>query len=1300
MKNLLNYFKKSPKPAPNRAVCTNNNKDNSKTLQYVAGEIVWAKFEEFPYWPGMICEDPNSKSCQQVKENVRKFHVQFFGEEPTHEWVIRSKIEAFGTRQLTDNDEDMKIAYDQAVDASKQSEKERIDNFYACVVSDDDDTKENNDTSMEIKNSLNGKSKKRTISNSTSKSRKRIKMSIESEGEDMESEDEDSSYEPDSDGGKNDDEDYQSDEVESEVEEDDDGVAEDEEVKSKKRKTRKSVGTPTSTKKRKDDDNNNNNNNNVKRKSVSSNNSSFLTPVKSINLNNSISKAQSTLAKFSSPSVASSPSQSFEGTEQQFTHLSLKFLWDGHQKDKNGNLHTHSDYDSRTLHVPDSYINSKEVTPGMKQWWQIKINNYDTILFFKVGKFYELYHMDATVGVKELGLIYMRGKFAHCGFPEIAFSRYSEVLIQRGYKVARVEQTETPQALSARGGGKVVRREVCAVISKGTRTFSFMEGQSDSDVSSYLLAFIEKPCQDVCLGGSVFGVCFVDTSIGKFHLGQFKDDRQCSRFLTMISQFPPAQILYERHNLSPKVQHILNHELLPAIKDPLTPGTEFWNASKTLKHLYEKNYFNDEDKAASIEWPPLLKQMLSNADSLGLEASEDYQYAISSLGACTWYLKKCCIDQELLSMSQFEEYVPADNITKRKIDHSMPQYMILDGVTLTNLDIVVNTDGTTEGTLLELLDHCATPFGKRYFIQWLCSPSCSKKSIESRLDAIENLMTNSSLMHEVKEIMKTMPGLERILKRIHSLGSVRRSQDHPDSRAVFYNEETYSKKKIGDLISALDGFTKASQVVELLQANLSLLSSTWLKSLLIKDENNTLGKYPDMSSTLKFFQHAFDHKKAKDTGTIHPKKGVHPAYDSAMNEINLLKDKLDDYLKQQRKRMGCSSINYWGTGKNRYQLEIPESALRSSPPNDYHLKSQKKGFKRYSSDEVDELNEQLTTAEESRDAALKDTMRNIFNQFDKEYSKWETAVRCLATLDCLMSLACYSNNIDGVSCRPEIIDPVDEEGNEIQPFFELLNCRHPCISQKALNGGDFIPNDIVLGKQAGSSSTSPSCVLITGPNMGGKSTLMRQAGVILIMAQLGCHVPAEVCRFTPVDRVFTRLGARDRILHGESTFFVELSETSTIFQHATKHSLVLLDELGRGTATYDGTAIASAVVHDLANRIGCRTLFSTHYHTLVEEFGQDVNISLGHMACMVEKDEEDDDPTNETITFLYKFTSGACPKSYGFNAAKLAGLPLSIIKSAHAKAALFETSTKNTRLLRSVLNSPADQLRGRLQHVI
>ena len=191
---------------------------------------------------------------------------------------------------------------------------------------------------------------------------------------------------------------------------------------------------------------------------------------------------------------------------------------------------------------------------------------------------------------------------------------------------------------------------------------------------------------------------------------------------------------------------------------------------------------------------------------------------------------------------------------------------------------------------------------------------------------------------------------------------------------------------------------------------------------------------------------------------------------------------------------------------------------------------------------------------------------------------------------------------------------------------------------------------------------------------------MRQVGLTLIMAQMCCFVPAQKCRFSPVDRIFTRIGASDKILSGESTFFLELNETASILHHATQHSLVLMDELGRGTATFDGTAIAYSVVKELAQRIKCRTLFSTHYHHLVEEFNSDANVSMGHMQCMVNDDDE-------SITFLYKFGEGACPKSHGFNAARLADIPEEIVRMGLQKSQEFELFTKRVQLLKKLLIS-------------
>ncbi|XP_065562149.1 DNA mismatch repair protein Msh6-like [Artemia franciscana] len=319
----------------------------------------------------------------------------------------------------------------------------------------------------------------------------------------------------------------------------------------------------------------------------------------------------------------------------------------------------------------------------------------------------------------------------------------------------------------------------------------------------------------------------------------------------------------------------------------------------------------------------------------------------------------------------------------------------------------------------------------------------------------------------------------------------------------------------------------------------------------------------------------------------------------------------------------------------------------------------------------------MMDAEERKDSILKDIARRIFERFDSHRQLWERAIGCLSILDCLICLSVYSSS--GDMCKPIFLESSDK------PYLFIKEGRHPCLTQTAM-GGDFIPNSVTVGGKNGSGF---DIVLITGPNMGGKSTLMRQVGLIALLAQLGCYVPAEACEMTLVDRLFTRLGATDRIFMGESTFFVEMNETASILKHSTVHSLILMDELGRGTATYDGTAIASAVVSELV-RLGARTLFSTHYHTLVEEFSQEPKVGLGHMACMVEN-ENDEDPTQETITFLYRFVPGACPKSYGFNAARLAGLSDDVIREGHKDAKQFEREVALARAARIIATSEDDE---------
>ncbi|XP_033727077.1 LOW QUALITY PROTEIN: DNA mismatch repair protein Msh6-like [Pecten maximus] len=1309
----------SPKRSPNQkdptstGSLTPTSKQTADDGGVVGGDLVWAKLEGYPWWPSLVCTHPTDNIHYKKGKNPQ-VHVQFFDDPVSRAWIKAKYVQPFkgsddkeyqrggqffshnpkvkqGTCEadkamaLTTEDRLKLVVELQPSDNEDEEESMDLDPdiFDDEIDEETDNSKENVSTTEDDKKkpskSPRKTPKKDSHRRSTRTPKPKRRRIVESHDSEEESGDE-FKLKEDSDEANFSSEDEESSGVdEDDVSDIETGSEPESPIKAPQKRKRPPPKSKPAAKQNDSPDTTTPSLN-----SFSSGSKPTFTPTVG-------DKTKSRLAAFTAADSPSTSKPALTEQEANFPHLKLDFLQPHKIKDAKMHDRTDPEYDPKTLHIPESF--KKSTTPAMRQWWELKSKYFDSILFFKMGKFYELFHMDAVIGVNELGIIFMKGEQAHSGFPEIAYNRYAETLIQKGYKVVRIEQTETPDMMNDRLKAsskqttkfdKVVKREVCRVTTKGTQTFSFMDGDCSGAQNNFLLAIAEK--EGAVEGCSIFGVCFVDTSIGKFYVGQFADDRHCSRLRTLIAHYTPSQVLFERNKMTPKTQLVLKNNLTFVSKEGLTSGSEFWDSSKTLKRLAEEDYFKVNDK---FVWPATIKKMISETDALGLTPGDDYNLAIRALGAVTWYLQYSLLDQELLSMNNFEEYSPLDDAEVKECKKETfggRQHMVLDGVTLANLDITENSaSGTLEGTLLEQLDHCNTPFGRRLFRQWLCAPLCNPASINDRLDAVDDLIGCPDLVATTAEIIKKLPDLERLLNRIHSLGSASRSKNHPDSRAIMFDEAKYSKKKIEDFLLTIEGFRTISKVAKKFQGHTKNFKSKLLSKTMTLQGDESEGCFPDLHDDIEFFEHSFDHNKAKKDGVIVPNKGVDEDYDQAISDIQATERSLNLYLDRQRTRLGCKAMTFWGTGKNRYQMEVPESALKRVPDN-YELFSSKKGWKRYRTSEIDEYLSELADAEERKDSALKDTMRRIFHSFDERYKAWEVALQCISVLDVLMSLASYSRCGDGVMCRPELISP----DGDIQPFLEIRDGRHPCIA-KTFTGGDFIPNDTLIGLKDDNEmeteeeeyNADSQVILVTGPNMGGKSTLMRQVGLITVIAQMGCYVPAEKCRMTPVDRVFTRLGATDRIMAGESTFFVELSETSAILQHATRHSLVLMDELGRGTATYDGTAIACSVVNELSRRVCCRTLFSTHYHSLVEEFSHDPNIRLGHMACMVENEDETD-PTQETITFLYKLSHGACPKSYGFNAAKLANIPDEIIRVAVKKSREFEENTTRLRLVRSL----------------
>ncbi|XP_017112610.1 probable DNA mismatch repair protein Msh6 [Drosophila elegans] len=946
-------------------------------------------------------------------------------------------------------------------------------------------------------------------------------------------------------------------------------------------------------------------------------------------------------------------------------HQKLDFLQPDKIKDKAGRRPDHPEYDKSTLHVPDKFLNG--LSPGVRQWWVLKSTSYDCVLFFKVGKFYELYHMDADVGVNELGFTYMRGEFAHSGFPEISFDKMSTILVDRGYKVARVEQTETPDMMTERCKqikatkfDKVVAREICQITNRGTQVFGSQCKIGPNHQPNYMLALVE---QDEGTWSRV-GVCFIDTSIGDFHVGEFEDDKSCSRLLTLLSHHMPVLLINEKSALSQRSQQIVRTVLGGILKEQ-TPsnGSQACNAEKTLKLLAERYYAGN---GADDNWPLVLRTMQSDSDHLGLTPSDDYKLALKALGQCIFFIQKCKLEPKVLPMARYQLYVPPDQLAEAKpsaVSTLRRSHMVLDATTLSNLRIIGE-----DHTLLSSLDHCCTKFGKRLLHHWLCAPSCDVAVIRERQEAIGELIRMPSELQEMRALLAPMPDFERNLAQIHLFGNKQiKLMDHPDSRAILFEEKIYNKQKLLGFMAVLKGFNALTKLPLMLHQCESVL----LKRITQLPESG--GSFPDLSKVLKYFDTAFDHDAAAKTGVIAPQPGMDAEYDAAMDSINEIEKRLKTYLVEQERHFGCR-ITYFGSDKKRYQLDVPESHAGKANKS-YSLEGQTKGKKpsrRYTTAETRALLKDMQQAEETRNMVLKDLARRLFEKFSNHYDQWKQCIDCVANLDVLGSLAEYATH-QMVICVPELVSGVD------QPFIELEEGYHPCV-----NASTYIPNGLELGTK----SEAPLS-LLTGPNMGGKSTLMRELGLLVIMAQIGAHIPAASCRLSLVDRIFTRLGAQDDILAGHSTFLVELNETSLILKHATCHSLVLLDELGRGTATYDGTAIAASVVNFLAN-LKCRTLFSTHYHNLIDFFHNDKRITLGHMACMVEN-EDNEDPTQETVTFLYKYTAGACPKSYGFNAAKLAGMPQAIIKRAYELSKKVEAIALQRKITAKIVAATAEK---------
>ncbi|KAI5305878.1 hypothetical protein KEM56_003014 [Ascosphaera pollenicola] len=889
-------------------------------------------------------------------------------------------------------------------------------------------------------------------------------------------------------------------------------------------------------------------------------------------------------------------------TQKQKAHMTepeQRYPWLANVMDMDRHPRGHPDYDPRTIYVPP--MAWAKFSPFEKQYWEIKQKFWDTVVFFKKGKFYELYENDATIGHQLFDLkLTDRVNMRMVGVPESSLDYWASQFVAKGFKIARVDQKETALGKEMREkdgrtiskkdakAEKVIRRELESVLTAGTLVDGSM---LQDDMATYCVAIKESLIED----RPTFGISFVDTATGQFFLSEFTDDVDLTKFETFVAQTRPQELLLEKGNLSTRATRILKQNTsLTTIWNVLKPAEEFWEAEFTRREIDVSEYFADN------QWPEALNE------------SKNKDLTMSAFGALLQYLRLLKIERDLITIGNFAWYDPIHAAST----------LVLDGKTLINLEIFANShDGSSTGTLFKLLNHCITPFGKREFMQWVCRPLTNSAKINERLDAVDALNADNTFRDQFSSELSKLPDLERLISRVHA-GSC----------------------KPQDFVRVLEGFEQIEYTINLLTNSSGQNGEGIIGGL--------LQSMPDLSDLLKRWETKFDRKQAREYNFIVPcGPGEFHDFDESKERIDHVEYQLDEFLRTAQKQLKSSAICYRDNGKEIYQLEVPVK-IKDVPKN-WNQMSATKQVKRYYTPVLRAMIRELQELQETHAQIVRDLRRRIYEEFDKDYAQWLAAVKIVAQLDCLVGLAKASISMGYPSCRPEFVDTE-------RSVLEFTELRHPCMLP---NAGDFIPNDINLG------GNEPNINLLTGANAAGKSTVLRMTCTAVIMAQIGCYVPCRSARLTTCDRIMSRLGANDNIFAAQSTFFVELSETKKILSEATPRSLVILDELGRGTSSYDGVAVAQAVLHHVATHLGCIGFFATHYHSLATEFEAHPEIAPKRMRIHVDEEER-------RVTFLYKLEPGVAEGSFGMHCASMCGIPSKVVEEAEVAARQWEHTSR------------------------
>lgn len=908
-----------------------------------------------------------------------------------------------------------------------------------------------------------------------------------------------------------------------------------------------------------------------------------------------------------------------------------------------------------------------KLTPMEKQVIDIKRNHQDTLLIVEVGYKFRFFGEDARIAAKELSIVCIPGKyrfdehpseahldrFASASVPVHRLHVHVKRLVSAGHKVGVVRQLETA-ALKAAGNNRntTFERGLTNLYTKGT----YIDDQEGLEAPT------AAPDGGVPATGHL--LCLTET----FPKGWGTDERVQIGLVAV--QPATGDIIYDdfddgwmRSELETRLLHIAPCEFL--VVGEVTRATE-----KLIQHLSgsKTNVFGDKARVERVNKPKTMaaeshshitkfyadKMKLQNSSSSLVESSQEKGTLLDKVHRLS-ESTTICLSAMIQHLKEYKlEHV--FDLTKNFQSFNARSHMLINGNTLNSLEIYRNqTDNTGHGSLFWTLDRTQTRSGQRLLRKWIGRPLLDRTRLDERVAAVEELKNGqqSSGVDRLKRLLGKIRGdLERSLIRIY-----------------------YSKCTRPELLSVLQTLQMIAQEF----GHVCSVADSGFDSPLLGDAVASLPKIAD--DVIRYLEQ-INSQAAKDDDKYNFLRGEHETEDIADHKVGIVavEHDLDNFRTIAAEKLKRKRVDYVTVAGIDFLIELDNSSLKHVPASWAKISGTKK-VSRYHAPEVVRLIRERDQHKEALANACDAAFKALLSEIGSKYQHFRDCVQALAQLDCLLSLADVASQPG--YCKPEFL---------IEPGIFIEAGRHPMVEQLLLDA--FVPNDVRL-------DNSTCGLLITGPNMGGKSSYVRSVALIAIMAQIGSYVPASSMRLGLLDAVFTRMGAFDNMMKGESTFMVELSETSDILKQATPRSLVILDELGRGTSTHDGVAIAQAVLHHMMSQLKSFTLFITHYTSLARVAEQfEGTLKNVHMRFSEKDSGEDGD---KDITFLYEVAEGVAHRSYGLNVAKLAGLPRTLIEEAGRRSRDMEEGEVKTRmghLAKAVANAVEHGGLDKMEHLV